>query len=67
MIWQVTGGGHGIGRAICLEFARAGCNVACLDVDLEAAKIVCDELQAIGVKAESYKVNLFSIFVFLVF
>ena len=26
----VTGGGRGIGRAIALELARAGCNVALL-------------------------------------
>jgi 3alpha(or 20beta)-hydroxysteroid dehydrogenase len=29
----VTGAGGGIGRAICLEFARAGAKVACVDID----------------------------------
>ena len=31
----VTGGGGGIGRALCLEFARAGARVACVDINSE--------------------------------
>src|SRR5262249_45561239 len=34
----VTGGGGGIGRATCMAFAAAGAKVACLDIDLAAAK-----------------------------
>jgi NAD(P)-dependent dehydrogenase (short-subunit alcohol dehydrogenase family) len=34
----VTGAGGGIGRAVSMAFAAAGAKVACLDVDLAAAK-----------------------------
>jgi NAD(P)-dependent dehydrogenase (short-subunit alcohol dehydrogenase family) len=34
----VTGGGGGIGQAICVAFARAGAKLACLDIDVAAAE-----------------------------
>src|SRR4051794_41653471 len=40
----VTGGGHGIGRAIALHLARAGARVAIGDVDLPAAEQVATEI-----------------------
>lgn len=54
---QVTGGSNGIGREICLELARCGCNVACLDVDLQATEKLCNELNLLGVKSKGYKVK----------
>jgi NAD(P)-dependent dehydrogenase (short-subunit alcohol dehydrogenase family) len=40
----VTGGGHGIGRAIALRLAGAGARVAIGDVDLAAAEDVAGEI-----------------------
>jgi NAD(P)-dependent dehydrogenase (short-subunit alcohol dehydrogenase family) len=34
----VTGGGAGIGQAICVAFARAGAKLVCLDIDFAAAE-----------------------------
>lgn len=40
----ITGGAHGIGRAIAQHFARAGARVAIGDLDGEAAQRLADEL-----------------------
>ena len=37
-IAAVTGGGSGIGEAICLRFAAEGARVAVIDLNLEAAE-----------------------------
>jgi NAD(P)-dependent dehydrogenase (short-subunit alcohol dehydrogenase family) len=44
----VTGAGAGIGRAIALAFARAGANVACIDLDGSAAEATRREVAQIG-------------------
>jgi NAD(P)-dependent dehydrogenase (short-subunit alcohol dehydrogenase family) len=46
----VTGGAHGIGRAIAVHFARAGARVALGDLDEAAARTLADEIggSAIG-------------------
>jgi NAD(P)-dependent dehydrogenase (short-subunit alcohol dehydrogenase family) len=44
----VTGGGNGIGRATCLQLAAAGCDVAVVDLDLEAADRTVTEIRALG-------------------
>ena len=44
----VTGAGTGIGRAIALAFARAGANVACVDLDAGTAQATCDAIAKTG-------------------
>ena len=40
----ITGGAQGIGRAYCLRFAEEGANVACIDLRIEQAKQVAQEI-----------------------
>ena len=47
----VTGGGNGIGRAICMTFADEGADVVVADIDAAAAKTVADEIIKHGGKA----------------
>jgi NAD(P)-dependent dehydrogenase (short-subunit alcohol dehydrogenase family) len=44
----VTGGGSGIGRAACLEFAHAGARVAAVDIDVDSAEKTAAEIRALG-------------------
>ncbi|MCD6089869.1 MAG: 3-oxoacyl-[acyl-carrier-protein] reductase [Bacteroidales bacterium] len=51
----VTGGSRGIGRTICLKFAREGANIAFSDLVMdENIESLVKELQSIGVKAKGY-------------
>lgn len=47
----VTGGGDGIGRALCLALAERGVNVAVQDIRGEAATTVADQVKAKGADA----------------
>ena len=51
----VTAGGSGIGRAYAHALAEAGADVAIVDIDIDKAGIVADELLNIGV--ESFPIN----------
>ena len=44
----VTGGGHGIGRAICRRLARDGAKVVIVDLDQEAADTVAAEIDGLS-------------------
>lgn len=54
----VTGAARGIGKAIALEFAKEGCNVAFTDLAIdENGKKTEQEIAALGVKAKGYASN----------
>ena len=54
----ITGGGGGIGAAICRRFGEEGTAVAVLDLNGKAAEEVAGEIRAAGGKAKAYPVDL---------
>ncbi len=54
----VTGGARGIGRAIALRLAREGADVAVADLNLEGARAVAAEAQALGRTARAYRIDV---------
>ena len=54
----VTGGGKGIGAAICLKLAKYGANVVPLDIDEPAARSVASQAEAMGRKALAIKTDV---------
>ena len=54
----VTGAGSGIGRATAIAMAEAGKNVACADINLEAAETVAATARQHGVDATALKADV---------
>lgn len=54
----VSGAGGGIGRALALELARCGADVAVLDIDSGAASAVANEIVALGRRAVSVRCDV---------
>ena len=55
----VTGASRGIGKAIALEMAKNGADVAiCYSSDGEAAEAVCTEIHALGRDAQAYRCDV---------
>lgn len=48
----VTGGAHGIGRALCKRLAQDGVKVVVADLDEAAAKIVATDIEGVAVKVD---------------
>ena len=53
-IAAVTGGGSGIGEAMCLRFAAEGARVAVIDLNLDAAKSVVERIEKDGGSAQAF-------------
>ncbi len=56
----VTGGGQGIGKAICLKLASYGADVAVVDINMENAQQTADEIKQMGRRSMALKVDVVS-------
>lgn len=54
----ITGAARGIGKEIALAFAREGSDIVVCDVDLEAAQSTQKEIEGLGRRAMSFKVDV---------
>ncbi|MEX1994985.1 MAG: SDR family oxidoreductase [Steroidobacteraceae bacterium] len=54
----VTGAGRGIGRSIALAFARAGADIAALDLNAAELEETCSQCRALGTRARPYLANV---------
>ena len=54
----VTGGGMGLGEALCEEFGRRGATVVVADIDGDAARQVAARLQQGGAQARGERVDV---------
>lgn len=54
----VTGGGSGIGRALCERLARLGATVVLSDISLESAGNTADKIIAMGGKAAGFALDV---------
>jgi D-sorbitol dehydrogenase (acceptor) len=54
----VTGGGSGIGRGICLRYAREGASVVVADLDTAGAEKVAEEIKSADGKALAVRVDV---------
>ena len=57
-MWQITGGGNGLGKGIGIKLAQLGCDIVIADIDIENANKTVLEIQKLGVKAKAYKVDV---------
>lgn len=56
-VYQVTGGGNGLGREICIELSKHGCRIAIVDIDINGAEKTLKMLSN-PADAKAYRVDL---------
>ena len=56
----VTGAGQGIGKAIAIRLAKAGADVAIMDLNMAAAEAVAQEIEGIGHKALPLQADVYA-------
>lgn len=55
----VTGGGNGLGRALCFRLAREGCNIAIVDIDIKSATNTAHEIEeAFKVQCKAFQCDI---------
>ena len=54
----ITGSGQGIGKGLALRFAREGCNLAAVDINLASAKNVIDQVKDVGGEGIAIKTDI---------
>jgi hypothetical protein len=55
----VTGGGNGLGRALCYRLAREKCDLAIVDIDYNAAQRTANEIsEEFNVKCKAYQCDI---------
>jgi len=54
----VTGGGQNIGKSIALGFAEAGADIAIIDIDIDSANKVAEEITKMGRKSIAIKTDV---------
>ncbi|MCP4753129.1 MAG: SDR family oxidoreductase [Proteobacteria bacterium] len=54
----VTGGGGGIGAQVCRTLANEGAHVAVVDINLDNARKIADEVKALGAKAIAMAIDV---------
>lgn len=56
----VTGSASGIGRALCLQLAARGCNLAIADIDSAGLAETCELVERVGVRCTCHVVDVAS-------
>ncbi len=54
----VTGAGVGFGEAICLGFAKYGCDIAACDLDIENPQRTAEKVRKMGRRAVGLQANV---------